>query len=148
MKKIISTLALILIVGSTAFCQTDKEYTATLKKFFEISGCNSTSTIAIEQMVEIFKPQYPNIDAKEWERIGKDFMQKSMDKFIEMSIPIYQKYLSKSDLEEMIKFYQSPIGQKIVQSNAIIAKESIPIAQKWGMELSKKLIEEIEKASK
>lgn len=148
MKKIISTLALILIISSTTFCQTDKEYTNTLKKFFEISGNSATSTIAIDQMIEILKPQYPNIDSKEWERIGKDFMQKSMNQFIEMSIPIYQKYLSKSDLEEMIQFYQSPIGQKFAQSNTFIAKESMSIAQKWGMELSKKLIEEIEKANK
>lgn len=148
MKKIISTLALILIVCSTAFCQTDKEYSTTLKKFFEISGNSAASTVAIDQMIEIFKSQYPNIDTKEWEKIGKDFMKKSMDQFIEMSIPIYQKYLSKSDLEEMIKFYQSPIGQKFAKSNISIAKESMSIAQKWGMELSKELIEEIEKANK
>ena len=36
MKKIISTLALLLIVSTTAFCQTDKEYSETLKKYFEI----------------------------------------------------------------------------------------------------------------
>lgn len=35
-----------------------------------------------------------------------------MNEYIEMVIPIFQKYLTKSDLEEMIKFYQTPIGQK------------------------------------
>lgn len=148
MKKILSTLALVLIISSTAFCQTDKEYSETLKKFFEISGNNTTSNVAIEQMIEIFKPQYPNIDTNEWDKILKDFFQKSINQYIEISIPIYQKHLSKSDLEEIIKFYQSPIGQKFSQSNALITKELMTISQQWGMELSKKLIEEIEKANK
>ena len=55
MKKIISTLALILIISSTAFSQTDKEYSQTLKKFFEISGNNATANAGLEQMIEIFK---------------------------------------------------------------------------------------------
>ena len=104
--------------------------------------------MALEQMIEIFKPQYPNIDSKTWKKIYQDVVQKSMNQFIEMNIPIYQKHLSKSDLDEIIKFYQTPIGQKFSQSNALITKELMTISQQWGMELSKQLIETIEKAKK
>ncbi len=148
MKKIISTLALILIISSTAFSQTDKEYSLTLKKFFEISGNNATANAGLEQMIEIFKPQFPNIDAKEWDKIYNDVIKESMNEYIEMSIPIYQKYLSKSDLEEMIKFYQTPIGQKFSQSNTLITKDLMSVSQKWGMDLSKKMFETIQKANK
>ena len=148
MKKIISTLALILIISSTAFSQTDKEYSQTLKKFFEISGNNATANAGLEQMIEIFKPQFPNIDAKEWDKIYNDVIKESMNEYIEISIPIYQKYLSKSDLEEMIKFYQTPIGQKFSQSNTLITKDLMSVSQKWGMDLSKKMFETIQKANK
>ena len=148
MKKIISTLALILIISSTAFSQTDKEYSQTLKKFFEISGNNATANVGLEQMIEIFKPQFPNIDAKEWDKIYNDVIKESMNEYIEISIPIYQKYLSKSDLEEMIKFYQTPIGQKFSQSNTLITKDLMSVSQKWGMDLSKKMFETIQKANK
>lgn len=148
MKKIISTLALILIVSSTAFCQTDKEYSETLKKYFEVSGNKATADVALEQMIDIFKPQYPNIKENEWKKIYQDVVQESMNQFIEMNIPIYQKFLSKSDLEEIIKFYQTPIGQKFSQSNALITKDLMTISQQWGMDLSKKMIEAIEKANR
>ena len=148
MKKIISTLALLLIVSTTAFCQTDKEYSETLKKYFEVSGNKATADVALEQMIDIFKPQYPNIKENEWKKIYQDVVQESMNQFIEMNIPIYQKFLSKSDLEEIIKFYQTPIGQKFSQSNALITKELMTISQQWGMDLSKQLIEEIENANR
>jgi uncharacterized protein len=148
MKKIISTLALLLIVSTTAFCQTDKEYSETLKKYFEVSGNKATADVALEQMIDIFKPQYPNIKENEWKKIYQDVVQESMNQFIEMNIPIYQKFLSKSDLEEIIKFYQTPIGQKFSQSNALITKDLMTISQQWGMDLSKKMIEAIEKANR
>ena len=148
MKKIISTLALLLIVSTTAFCQTDKEYSETLKKYFEVSGNKATADVALEQMIDIFKPQYPNIKENEWKKIYQDVVQESMNQFIEINIPIYQKHLSKSDLEEIIKFYQTPIGQKFSQSNALITKELMTISQQWGMDLSKQLIEAIEKANR
>ncbi|MDY4789361.1 MAG: DUF2059 domain-containing protein [Bacteroidales bacterium] len=148
MKKIISTLVLILIISSTAFCQTDKEYSKTLYEYFEVSGNKATADIALEQMIDIFKPQYPNIKENEWEKIYNDVIKESIKGYIEMMIPIYQKYLSKSDLEEMIKFYQTPIGQKFAQSNALITKELMTISQQWGMDLSKQLMEAIEKANK
>ena len=148
MKKIISTLALILIVSTTAFCQTDKEYSETLKKYFEVSGNKATADVALEQMIDIFKPQYPNIKENEWEKIYQDVVQESMNRFIEMNIPIYQKFLSKSDLEDIIKFYKTPTGQKFAQSNALITKELMTISQQWGMDLSKQLIEAIETANR
>ena len=148
MKKIISTLALILIVSTTAFCQTDKEYSETLKKYFEVSGNKATADVALEQMIDIFKPQYPNIKENEWKKIYQDVVQESMNQFIEMNIPIYQKFLSKSDLEDIIKFYKTPTGQKFAQSNALITKDLMTISQQWGMDLSKKMIEAIEKANR
>ena len=148
MKKIISTLALLLIVSTTAFCQTDKEYSETLKKYFEVSGNKATADVALEQMIDIFKPQYPNIKENEWEKIYQDVVQESMNRFIEMNIPIYQKFLSKSDLEDIIKFYKTPTGQKFAQSNALITKELMTISQQWGIDLSKQLMEAIEKANK
>lgn len=148
MKKIISTLVLILIISSTAFCQTDKEYSKTLYEYFEVSGNKATADVALEQMIDIFKPQYPNIKENEWEKIYQDVVQESMNRFIEMNIPIYQKFLSKSDLEDIIKFYQTPIGQKFSQSNALITKELMTISQQWGMDLSKQLIEAIETANR
>lgn len=146
MKKIISTLALLLIVSTTAFCQTDKEYSETLKKYFDAVGNTDATNAGLEQMVEMFKSQFPDIDSQQWDKISKEIFAVSMNDYFEIIVPIYQKYLTKSDLEEMIKFYQTPIGQKVSKSNTLISKELISATQQMGMELSKKLIEIIQKA--
>ena len=98
-------------------------------------------------MMELLKTQLPNLDEKEWGKIYKDIIEESMNEYIEMVIPIFQKYLTKSDLEEMIKFYQTPIGQKFSKSNTSITKDVMSISQEWGMKLSEKLMETIQKAN-
>ena len=39
-------------------------------------------------------------------------------------VPVYQKHLSKSDVEEMIKFYSTPTGQKILREMPAMTAEA------------------------
>lgn len=40
-------------------------------------------------------------------------------------IPIYAKYFSEDELKEMVRFYSSPIGQKLLKATPIITEESL-----------------------
>ncbi len=44
-------------------------------------------------------------------------------------IPVYQKHLSKSDVDEMIKFYSTPTGQKILREMPAVTAESMQAMQ-------------------
>ena len=52
-----------------------------------------------------------------------------------MLVPVYLKYMTKEDLEEMIKFYQTPVGSKFAKSTPLIMQESMQVGQKWGMKI-------------
>ena len=49
----------------------------------------------------------------------------NVDEIIERLIPIYSKYYSELDLINMIQFYESPTGQKILESTPEIMKETV-----------------------
>ncbi len=42
-------------------------------------------------------------------------------------VPIYQKYLDKSDVEAMIAFYSTPTGQKLLDNQPKIAREFMAV---------------------
>jgi uncharacterized protein len=48
-----------------------------------------------------------------------------LDDLINAMIPIYQRHLTKTDIEEMIRFYSSPVGQKLLQEQPQIIQESM-----------------------
>jgi hypothetical protein len=55
-------------------------------------------------------------------------------------ISIYQRHLTKTDVEELIRFYSSPVGQKIVREQPQILRESMQA----GAEIQHKRIDEIQ----
>lgn len=52
----------------------------------------------------------------------------NVDEIIELLIPIYSKYYSKVDLINMVLFYESPTGVKILESTPEIMKETVGVS--------------------
>ena len=53
-----------------------------------------------------------------------------LEDFIDVMIPVYQRHLTKADIEEMIRFYTSPTGQKLLREQPQMMQESMQAAQK------------------
>ena len=51
------------------------------------------------------------------------------DGMLDDMIPVYQKHLSKSDVDAMIGFYSSPTGQKILSELPAITAEGMQAMQ-------------------
>lgn len=137
MKKLISILAFMLLVTSVAYSQEDKEYSKTLKKMFEVNGTENSFKTIIKQSVSVYKAKYPK--ANIWTNVETELNSTSLDELVEMFTPVYKKYLSISDIEEITRFYQTPVGQKYITSLPSISKESEKTGQIWGAEIEKKI---------
>jgi hypothetical protein len=46
-------------------------------------------------------------------------------------VPIYAKYLTRDDILQIIEFYRSPAGQKLVSANPSISLESAKVGHEW-----------------
>ena len=57
--------------------------------------------------------------------------QGSRGTVIELLLPIYAKYLTKSDVEGLIAFYKSPLGKKLATVTPAISVESSKAGQQW-----------------
>ena len=57
---------------------------------------------------------------------AQEFMKNfPLDDMVEDMIPVYQKHLTKPDVDAMEAFYSSPTGQKLVREQAGMASESM-----------------------
>ena len=86
-------------------------------------------------MFGMYREMYPNVEEEVWNGLEKEFSKTSMDDMTEMLVPVYKKYMSKDDLEELIEFYKSPIGIKLATSTPLIMVESMEVGQAWGMKI-------------
>jgi len=58
---------------------------------------------------------------------------------------IYQKHMSKEDVDAYITFYNSPAGQHLLDEQPVIMKEYLPIVSQRMQERSKTLNEDMMK---
>ena len=47
------------------------------------------------------------------------------------------------DLQEITKFYESPVGKKMAAAQPAIATESMAVGQQWGMKIATKVQESL-----
>ena len=135
MRKRILTFSLLIFLSVTSFSQEDKQYTETLNKMFEVSGTEGSYQAAIKQMFSMSKQQYSNVEVEIWTDLEKEFSKTSLNELTKMLVPVYSKYMTLEDLNELIKFYNTPTGKKYAKSTPLIMQESMQIGQQWGMKI-------------
>ena len=61
---------------------------------------------------------------------------------IEQLADIYAKTFTADEIKEMAAFYQTPLGQKIVSTQAQIGSEILTATRNWGQRVGQKLVSE------
>lgn len=134
MKTLFLSCALMLSALNVLYGQNNAEYKTTLKKMFEVSGSEEAYKSAIRQMFVMFK-QKGNVPEEVWAGLEQEFLKTSMDELVAMLTPVYEKHLTRADLQNLIEFYQTPVGSKFAQKTPFIMQESMQVGQQWGMKI-------------
>src|SRR5689334_17051827 len=87
---------------------------------------------------EAFRERVPNPTPKQLEALNGmvDDMMADMplNELIEAMVPIYRRHLNKSDVDEVIRFYSSTVGQKLLREQPQMIQEGMQA----GVEIHKR----------
>jgi hypothetical protein len=144
MKNIFSILFFSIFLSLTLSAQTDVDYNNSLRKMFETSGTEKMYKLVVENMLLSYKENLLlDMDDDIFKSLEAECLNMSLDVLVEMYAPVYKKYMSKQDLDELTKFYLSPIGQKVVNNTPMIMEEAMEIGKQWGMQIGEKIEKKI-----
>lgn len=140
MKKLL-LLLFVVALSATSFAQSNTK-TEKVRKLLEVTGSTSLSKQMIDNIVEMYRQSYSDVQQTFWEEFRKEANAEELQSQI---IPIYEKYYTEEELTQLIAFYESPLGRKVVQSLPQILQESMKVGEVWGKALGervyKKLVE-------
>ena len=76
-----------------------------------------------------------------------DEVSNELDKesYYDLVVPIYQKYFTPDDIEELVAFYKSSVGRKLISVTPNIMKETGQAGQEWVKKATQRLIPRIKK---
>lgn len=131
-------LLFFLLFGIFTFSQNKQEK---IKELLVMSGQANIGVQLVNQLLSQFKSVYPKIPEKVWGDFVKEI---NTDDLINKIIPVYDKYYTENDIDEMIKFYKSPVGIKMTSNLQNIFLDGQEAGRKWGREIAEKVLKKLE----
>lgn len=143
-RGIIAAVALSVLSLGSASAQTklSAEAISTARQIIALKGAdrmfNAVLPGMIEQTKSTFEMQNPMLgkDLREAaEQLKKDMANKNDDLINEVA-KTYASKFTEQELKELLAFYQSPLGRKVVQQEPASLDESMKVAQTWSQNVS------------
>lgn len=108
-----------------------------INQLMELTGSGKMAIQMMDQMMNSFKSSYSTVKNSFWEDFRKEIKAEDITNMI---IPIYDKYYTETDIDQLIAFYNSPIGKKMIATMPQVMQESMVVGQAWGKQISEKVI--------
>ena len=135
---------------STSSSKIDPAKAADIRKLLDLNGSKSVMLETMKSMMNGMKPLMTQaLPAGEYrEQLIDLFVQKfqgkiNVDAFVEMAVPIFDKYFSAEEIKGMIAFYESPVGRKMASVLPAVSTELREIGEKWGRQLGRDSMQEV-----
>ena len=69
----------------------------------------------------------------------KVLFDNSFTQLMDLMVPIYAKYYTEEDLDNIIRFYETPSGRRMADAHPKIATDAMRVAQHWAMQFAQKM---------
>lgn len=142
MKKNIIAITF-LMFGVFASAQTSKD--VKISELLETMGSTQAMKTSYEYMISYYKQNNPQISPEYWDKAATLV---NYEDLIKKLVPLYSKHFTEQEIEDLIAFYRTTTGKKMIDKMPVILQESMEIGRTWGMELAQKLEKEISAAPK
>jgi len=114
-----------------------------IRKLMEMIGAADLGVQVRQQLLSQIRPAFPQVPESLWAEFAE-----SLDpaELTGLTIPIYDRHFTMDELQALIDFYTTPVGQQVVKKLPLVAQESNAIGQQWGetkaLEIMQRLAEQ------
>lgn len=91
-------------------------------------------------------PDLPEAKVNAIKQVIGDVLKEQMPSLLEHIAPLYAKYYTADEIRQLIAFYKSPLGVKMLRVNPTLMRESTALGEQWGKDLQPMLQKRLEKA--
>lgn len=101
--------------------------------------------IILKQQLGIIKQAKPDLPAEVEKRFQTIFLVetgKSLDDLLNKVAEAYALLMSEDEINQIVKFYKSPVGTKLIRAKPMMVQESLKIGRAWGENIGVLLGEE------
>lgn len=115
------------------------------RKLLAATGATKLMLGNLEAMIASQRQNNPQIPPAFWDAFLAH-ARRDTTRLLDLLVPIYASHLTQSELDELLKFYNSPIGQRLTAVQPQIFKESMAAGESWGELIARTISDSLQKA--
>ena len=146
MRPIAVTLALVGFGSIANAQQTSVAAIQTAKEIVKVTGATALFTPlipgVIEQAKNLFLQQNPAL-AKDLNEIAIQLRTELAPRMEELNAEVaklYATHFTEAELKDLLAFYKTPVGMKLITEQPKVGEEGLKFAQTWANQLSDQVI--------
>lgn len=132
----------------------DPDRLAGAKDLIEVTGAAKQFEVLLplimSQMENAFvqlKPEHADAIRESFKMASAKFSEKKQEAFDQVAV-VFAELFTAAELKEIVAFYKTPVGAKLIQSQTVIAQKTLAIGQAWGRKIGREIEEEVRKELK
>lgn len=142
-SKLAVALCALALAVPVAHAEVSPVKRAQISRLMDLTGVlnlsRQMSAIYVQQMGSYIRSNNPDVSTEVLdalpEVVAKVF-DEQMPTLISLCVPLYDKYFTERDLQQLIAFYESDIGKKSARVMPQMMGESAQIGAQWGQSLA------------
>jgi len=153
--RVVAVIVLIAALQTQGAAAMDAEKRANIEALLKDTGMvtnmNRIIDLLVPQIIGNLKKSNSEINHGIWNEftdICTEEMKRSLPELEEPIIAIYDANFSADEIKQLVAFYQSPVGRKIVVQLPQLMQQSIAMGQSWGQQAGARAVERIRAAAK
>lgn len=112
-----------------------------IEELLAITNASELNSQVLEGMIAQFRQISPEVPDEWWD----SFLAKvDYEELNEIIIPIYAQNFTDEELDGIIAFYETPIGQSVLEKMPAVVQESLVAGQSWGLSIAQEIVSDLE----
>jgi len=109
----------------------DPATAATVRRLLELTGAARLAVQTMEAMVPAQRQAMPQVPAAFWDAFMAH-ARRDIGQLVDSLVPVYAAHFTLAQLQELVRFYESPLGRRLAEMQPLITQESMQAGQRWG----------------
>jgi uncharacterized protein len=105
-----------------------------IRRILQLTNAGDLTLSAMEAAMPAQRAATPQIPAEFWTEFSAR-ARREIPQLLERLIPIYDASFSEAQLQQLVRFYESPLGRHLVSVQPTVTVQSIQAGQQWGAEI-------------
>jgi hypothetical protein len=116
--------------------------TVLIRRILDLTRAVDMAVLALENAVSQQRAASPGVPKEFWDEFTARARRDS-PRLMTMLIPVYDRQFSVGQLQQLVTFYQSPLGQHLIKVLPEIQGQSMHVGQEWGAQLGAEVAQDL-----